>query len=92
MLDTKKKLSVVMPAYNEGEHIYDNLKKVANVLSGLMTDYEILAVNDGSKDNTKKEIVRYAKENPCVQEIVHLQVLMHLLHLEYIHVEYLLDR
>lgn len=69
MLDTKKKLSVVMPAYNEGEHIYDNLKKVANVLSGLMTDYEILAVNDGSKDNTKKEIVRYAKENPCVHPV-----------------------
>lgn len=35
MVNTEEMLSVVMPAYNEGNHIYDNLKEVSEVLSGL---------------------------------------------------------
>lgn len=53
-------LSVVMPAYNEGQHIYDNLVETDKILSTFVRRYEIIAVNDGSKDNTWDEI----KEQP----------------------------
>ena len=55
MLSTEKKLSIVMPAYNEGEHIYQNLQIVSLTISKFIRRYEIIAVNDGSQDDTKSE-------------------------------------
>lgn len=52
------KMSVVIPAYNEGEHIFENLLKTEEILSGFCDSYEILCVNDGSSDNTHEEILR----------------------------------
>lgn len=68
MVDTEEILSVIMPAYNEGNHIYNNLKEVSQILSGFMRNYEIVAVNDGSADNTKSEIQR------CMQEDSHIRI------------------
>jgi len=48
------KLSIIVPCYNEGRKIRDNLeKKVLPFLDSRALDYEIILVNDGSKDNTK---------------------------------------
>lgn len=55
-------LSVVMPAYNEGEHIYNNLLETDRIISGFCDSFEIVCVDDGSRDNTKTEIERAAKE------------------------------
>lgn len=63
MINTEKRLSIVMPAYNEGEHIFDNLKEASSVISTFMDNFEIIAVNDGSSDNTKSEIERCMKED-----------------------------
>ncbi|PJE50800.1 MAG: hypothetical protein COV29_03605 [Candidatus Yanofskybacteria bacterium CG10_big_fil_rev_8_21_14_0_10_36_16] len=46
------KLSIIIPAYNEENRIEKTLKSVDNYLSIQDYDYEILVVNDGSKDNT----------------------------------------
>ncbi|MCX8028841.1 MAG: glycosyltransferase family 2 protein [Brevinematales bacterium] len=51
------KLSVVMPVYNGEKFIVENTKKVEEVLlsyvsRGLVDDYEIVVVDDGSLDNT----------------------------------------
>ena len=54
----EKKLSIVIPAYNEGERIYENLLEMSKLLSSFVTDYEMIVVNDGSKDNTEVEIRR----------------------------------
>lgn len=61
-------LSIVVPAYNEGEHIYDNLMIIDKALKAFCSDYEILAVNDGSKDNTGAEIKRAASDNPNIKD------------------------
>lgn len=53
-------LSVVMPAYHEGVHIYDNLLLTSRTLAKFVKRYEIIAVNDGSTDNTLTEIARAA--------------------------------
>lgn len=57
-LDNSSKitLSVVMPAYNEGAHIKDNLLETSRILSGFLHRYEIIAVNDGSVDSTGQQI------------------------------------
>lgn len=58
----KNKLSIVMPAYNEGENIYQNLLKTVAIVQAFCDSFEIICVNDGSKDNTKEEIQR-AEQN-----------------------------
>lgn len=62
-------LSIVMPAYNEGDKIFDNLMKVSKIVESFNLKFEIIAVNDGSSDRTKAEIKRAVKENPYVKGI-----------------------
>lgn len=50
-------ISVVIPAYNESKRIRSTLEKVENFLKKKNWDYEIIVVDDGSKDNTA-DIVR----------------------------------
>lgn len=61
-MDNKKKITILVPAYNEQEvlpMLYDRLKAIMDDLSNY--DFEILFVNDGSKDNTLK-IIRELRE------------------------------
>lgn len=48
----KEVLSVVVPAYNEQEVLPEFHRRLATVLQSLAMDYEIVYVNDGSKDTT----------------------------------------
>jgi len=57
-----KKISVLMPAYNEGRHIYRNIRETAKVLRQFTEDYELVIVDDGSRDNTWEEIQRASEE------------------------------
>ncbi len=58
------KLSIVIPAYNEGPTIHLILDKVkAVVLDGNITK-ELIIVNDCSSDNTEEAIVSYMDSNP----------------------------
>lgn len=52
-------LSVILPAYNLGACIYDNILVVAKELEDI--PFELVPVDDGSSDNTAAEILR-AKE------------------------------
>ncbi len=58
------KLSIVIPAYNEGATIHRILNKVKEV--NLVNDLakEVIVVNDCSTDDTEAAILRYQKENP----------------------------
>ncbi len=46
------KLSIVIPAYNESESIIESIEKLFEVLCLETFEYEVLVVNDNSKDNT----------------------------------------
>ena len=56
--------SVIVPAYNEGAIIKESLLKIRETLSSTVDSFEILAVDDGSSDNTKEEILKASAENP----------------------------
>lgn len=57
-------LSLVFPAYNEEKRLTPALEKAINFFSSLNIKYEIIIVNDGSKDRTleliKNEIKKYS--------------------------------
>jgi len=48
----QKKISVIIPAYNEENRIYNSLKKIRDYLSRKNYSFEIIVVDDGSRDNT----------------------------------------
>lgn len=45
-------LSVIIPAYNEEKRLPTTLQKISKFLDSKKINYEILVVDDGSKDNT----------------------------------------
>jgi glycosyltransferase involved in cell wall biosynthesis len=58
-----KKLSIVIPAYNEGATIHLILDKIAHVTLLNEIEKEIIIVNDCSKDNTEEAIENYIQNN-----------------------------
>ena len=49
-------LSVVIPFYNEAGNILPLLEEVQTALAGLDMPWEVIVVNDGSRDNTAQEL------------------------------------
>ncbi len=56
-----KKLSVVIPAYNEEKRIADTLKNIDGYLEKQLYDYEIIIVVNNSKDRTVQVVEELAK-------------------------------
>ena len=67
MVELDGMLSIVMPAYNEEKLIYQSIMETLDIVSGFVKDIEIIAVNDGSKDNTKAEILRAVRKDKRVR-------------------------
>ena len=55
--------SVIIPFYNEEDNIPLVMEQVVSVMDGITNDYEIIAVDDGSTDNSfqclKNAITQY---------------------------------
>ena len=52
MSDIKQLISIIVPVFNESESIGFLLDEVVNVMSFHKFNFELIVVNDGSKDNT----------------------------------------
>jgi polyisoprenyl-phosphate glycosyltransferase len=62
-------LSVVIPIYNEQENIALLYSRVVGVLDGMNISYELVFVNDGSKDNSMSLIEDLASKDSRVKYI-----------------------
>lgn len=59
-------VSVVVPIYNVAEYLP---KCIESILAQTYPDYELILVNDGSKDNSPEIAEEYAKKDPRIKVI-----------------------
>ena len=64
MSDSPKKLSIIIPAYNEGNTIHLILDKVKAVALIGNIKKEVIIVNDCSTDHTVDAVHKYMEQNP----------------------------
>lgn len=64
-----KTLSVVLPAYNEEQMIKKTAMVVGDLLEKEQIPYELVFVNDGSKDHTWEKILEIKDERPHIKGI-----------------------
>ncbi len=59
-------LSIVVPMYNEGEAVSQNVKRFVEALQKLDINWELIPVNDGSTDDTKEQLEKIKADNDRV--------------------------
>jgi len=59
-------LSVVVPAYNEAENLSGFVRKLDQVLSPVVSSYEVVIVDDGSSDATEECLAELADKDPKI--------------------------
>ncbi len=62
-------ISIVIPLYNEAESLPELFEWIDKVCKANTFSYEIIAVNDGSSDNSWQIIEELAEKNPSVKGI-----------------------
>jgi len=64
-------LSVVIPMFNEAENVETTLNQIEEALASFQGTYEIVAVNDGSLDNTLGILTKVASRNGKVRVVTY---------------------
>lgn len=64
-------ISVILPAYNEEENIEETVNRAIAALESIDCNYEIVVIDDGSRDNTGKIADRLSETNKNVRVIHH---------------------
>ncbi|HEX2980888.1 MAG TPA: glycosyltransferase family 2 protein [Anaerolineaceae bacterium] len=62
-------LSVVVPVYNSQATLHELVSRLGKALPELTDTFEVLLINDGSRDDSWGEITRLAREYPWVRGI-----------------------
>lgn len=61
------KLSVIIPCYNEKERFKNGLEHFLSYLNKQKYNWELILVNDGSKDNTLQQMTNASKRNKNIK-------------------------
>jgi len=67
----KYPITIFFPCYNEEQNVERVTREALHVASQISDDYEIIIVNDGSRDRTAEIAEKLAAENPPVRAIHH---------------------
>ena len=59
-------VTFVVPAYNEERNLAATVEGIVGAAAGIVPDYEVLIVNDGSRDRTGAIADELARQNPSV--------------------------
>ena len=60
-------LSIVVPCYNEEQRLPRTIEQIERYLAGIGVSYELILVDDGSSDGTRKIMDAAAERNPAVR-------------------------
>lgn len=63
------KYSIVVPCFNEEQTVRAFFDAIIPVMNGLKEKYEVIFVNDGSRDNTENILAELASENKNVKVV-----------------------
>ena len=66
-----KELSVFLPCYNEAQNLPQTVKNVLTNLKRVAEKYELIIVNDGSKDDTRQEAEELAAKDQNIRIVDH---------------------
>ena len=64
---THPDLSIVIPAYNEAHRLPSYLDRIVTYLEGRRLSYEVLVVDDGSRDDTAQRVYASAQHHPYLR-------------------------
>jgi len=68
-VESRKKIAIVIPAYNEEDNVEIAYKRLKEVLDSTNYDYELIFVDDGSKDNTLSKLLELYEKDKKVKVI-----------------------
>lgn len=68
-----KELSIIVPVYDEADNILPLCREVSDAMKNVPIDWELVLVDDASKDSTWQRIQELRKSNPRVKGIRHLK-------------------
>ncbi|MFP3159703.1 MAG: glycosyltransferase family 2 protein [Hydrogenobaculum sp.] len=68
-MESRKKIAIVIPAYNEEDNVEIAYKRLKEVLDFTNYDYELIFVDDGSKDNTLSKLLELYEKDKKVKVI-----------------------
>ena len=60
-------LSIIIPTKNERDNIQPLVREIASTMQSLNKEYEIIFVDDGSKDGSLDEMIKMKKEFPQIR-------------------------
>ena len=63
----RKKISIVTPVFNEEENLREFYTRLTKVMSGLSYDYDIIFIDDGSRDSSATILFDLAQNDEHVQ-------------------------
>lgn len=58
-----KDISVIVPVFNEEKNIPELYNRLTAAVSAIADNYEIILINDGSKDNTLGEVIKLSEKD-----------------------------
>lgn len=64
-------LSIFFPAYNEEDNIADSVRQALDVARTITDRYEVIVVDDGSKDKTAAIVEDMSRDNPRIRLVRH---------------------
>lgn len=68
-MDKTPFISLVVPMYNESKVIDTFFNRVQPILDGINQSWEIICVNDGSKDTTIEDLKKHSNRDPRIKVI-----------------------
>jgi glycosyltransferase involved in cell wall biosynthesis len=71
MAEITPKVTVVVPCFNEAETLEPTIDELVSVMTNSRFDWEVIVVDDGSRDDSVLIAERYGKQEPRVRSVKH---------------------
>lgn len=66
-------ISIIVPVFDEAENVLPMAREVAAAFASVANDWELVFVDDGSRDSTWEKVCEAARANPRVRGVRHIR-------------------